>query len=89
MTYLVRVTKEDANSYSRILTLLGMEEEEGDPVEGVRQLQLALETLRSDYGVVWLFVDQHKDRLAELESTVLRLMSERDAIAATQPREQP
>lgn len=88
MTHSVRVTKEDANNYSRILTLLGMEEE-GNPVEGVRQLQLALETLRSDHGVAWLLVDQHKDRLAELESTVLRLMSERDAIAATQPREQP
>lgn len=31
------VTKEDANNYCRILTLLGMEEE-GDPVEEVRRL---------------------------------------------------
>ena len=77
MTHSVRVTKEDANNYSRILTLLGMEEE-GDPVEGVRQLQLALETLRSDHGVAWLLVDQHKDRLAELDLSETQLIQERD-----------
>jgi len=35
---LVEVTKEDANTYCRILSLLGMEEE-GDPVDAVDQLQ--------------------------------------------------
>ena len=34
---MVSVTKEDANNYCRILTLLGMEEE-GSPVEGVERL---------------------------------------------------
>lgn len=45
MNKMVEVTQEDANNYSRILTLLGMEEE-GDPVSDIEALKADAEQWR-------------------------------------------
>lgn len=58
MTHSVRVTKEDANNYSRILTLLGMEEE-GDPVVEVERLRNDLARMERGAKSMSYVIDNH------------------------------
>lgn len=74
MTHSVRVTTEDANNYSRILTLLGMEEE-GDPVAEVAQLKMDKGVFALANEVAQSEVERLRGELAQAEQ-VLREIAE-------------
>lgn len=80
MTHSVRVTVEDANNYSRILTLLGMEEE-GDPVAEVTRLKESLaeatEILDTYVGNVQIYGNYSK------ETTLVFLGQVRQCLTST------